>query len=41
MIKGIDISSEFGVIEDLVNKLAATREHANVEKVLPWHPAFR
>ena len=29
------------VIEELVAKLEATEEHHNIDKVTPWHRAFR
>jgi hypothetical protein len=41
MIKQIDIPSEFGEIEKLVDQLAAPDQHWNIEKISPWHPAFR
>jgi predicted RND superfamily exporter protein len=41
MIKEIDIPNEFEVIEDLVSKLEATEENHNIDKVTPWHRAFR
>jgi predicted RND superfamily exporter protein len=41
MIKEIDIPNEFEVIEDLVSKLEATEANHNIDKVTPWHRAFR
>eukprot|EP00092_Neocalanus_flemingeri_P023513 GFUD01025500.1.p1 GENE.GFUD01025500.1~~GFUD01025500.1.p1 ORF type:complete len:1021 (+),score=134.31 GFUD01025500.1:157-3219(+) len=41
MIKQIDIAREFGEIEHLVDQLAAPDQKWNIEKISPWHPAFR
>ena len=41
MIKQIDIASEFGEIEKLVDQLSAPDQKWNIEKISPWHPAFR
>jgi len=41
MIKQIDIASEFQQIENLVNQLSAQDQNWNIEKIYPWHPAFR
>ena len=41
MIKQIDIAQEFGQIENLVNQLSAPDQSWNIEKIYPWHPAFR
>jgi len=41
MIKQIDIAREFSQIENLVNQLSAPGQSWNIEKIYPWHPAFR
>ena len=41
MIKQIDIAREFQQIENLVNQLSAPDQNWNIEKIYPWHPAFR
>jgi len=40
-IKQIDIANEFAEIEDLVGQLASPDQNWNIEKIYPWHPAFR
>ena len=41
MISQIDIPREFSEIEALVSKLEETEERHNIDKVVPWHRAFR
>ena len=41
MIKAIDIPGEFAVLEGLVEQLEATEADHNIDKVVPWHRAFR